>query len=150
MPALNRRSLPILSIALTLAGTATLAGCYQPGGPVYSGNAPLTWISTEHLPKTISLIDSRTGETLWSVDVPPNKQLVVKFDDKGDDNSNEYMPSIMEWSIMERKTHFGKLENVIPAPPSWARRVEMVLRPQPEINDSSLTLTPEPMSTEEN
>jgi hypothetical protein len=61
------------------------------------------------------------------------------------------MPSIMEWSIMERKTYFGKLENVIPAPPAWARRVEMVLRPQPEINDSSLTLTtPAPVSTEEN
>lgn len=149
MPATNRHRLLVLPIILALASVAFLTGCYQPAGPMYSGNAPLTWISTVHRPKTISLIDTRTGETLWSVDVPPNKQLVVKFDDKGDDASDEYMPAVMNWAIMEPKKHFGDLDNVIPAPPHWARRIEMTLRPQPEMSDTSLSLTPEPMTPDD-
>lgn len=128
--ALTRPLFLIGAISL-LAGSA-LSGCssYQTYGPWWSGNAPLTFESTPHQPKTLSLIDIRTGETLWSVDVPVGKELVVKF--RENVNKGETMTDVMEWGILDFNAHSGDLENSIPAPPREARRLDMTLRPHPE------------------
>jgi hypothetical protein len=114
---------------------SAMSGCYQPQGPGYSGLAPETYISTEMRPKTVSLFDGRTGETIWSIDIPVNKQLVMRFYENK--NEGAYMPDEMKWRIMEMGKRSGGLHNSIPAPPRDSRRVDVSLRPAPEIADAS-------------
>lgn len=133
-----RFAVPALSLAALSLGA--LAGCYSPGGPGYSGLAPLTYHSTEMSPKTVSLIDKRTGETVWSVDVPVNQQLVIRF--RENMNEGSFMPDTMLWRVMEKGRWTGNLDNEIPAPPRYARRVDMTLRSRPELPESSLSQSP--------
>lgn len=125
---------------LAVALLGAVSGCYQPQGPGYSGLAPLTYESTEMSPKTVSLIDTRTGETVWSVDVPVNQQLVIRF--REGRNEGAFMPDVMEWRLMKRGNRFGALDNTIPSPPRAARRVDMTLRPRPELPDTAVTQSP--------
>ncbi|MEM1423321.1 MAG: hypothetical protein AAGH64_04885, partial [Planctomycetota bacterium] len=72
-----RRTRTTALSALTLTGLM-LGACHLEGGPRWSADR-YTYVSREWQPKTVSLIDTRTGETTWSVDVPVGQQLVVGF-----------------------------------------------------------------------
>lgn len=122
----------LLTGSMTLLAGSALTGCfsYNARGPWYSGNAPLTFESTAFKPKTLSLIDTRTGETIWSVDVPVGKELVVKF--REGVNEGELMADLMEWGILDSGARRGELESSIPAPPRDYRRLDMTIRAHPE------------------
>ncbi|HBS28089.1 MAG TPA: hypothetical protein DEB06_01250 [Phycisphaerales bacterium] len=116
----------LFAAALTFA---PIAGCYGPGGSFYSDDR-YTYVSKEWQPWTVSLVDTRTGETLWTVDVPVGQQLVVSFREGTGPNRNK--PDLMSWDLMEAEKYTGALRNIVPVPPSHARRLEPTLRPVPE------------------
>ncbi len=124
-----RRLLPALALtALTaLAGLPGACGRGE-GGPFFS-NDKHTYVSTSWRPWTISLIDTRTGEPVWSVDVPVGKQVTVQF--REGSGPNQFKPDMMDWEIREAGRR-GVLRNQIPVPPSHVRRLEPTIRPAPE------------------
>ena len=117
--------------------TSLLSGCglsyrsgWNPGGSGVSVDK-YTYVSEPWEPKTVELVDTRTGETLWSVDVPVGQQLAVRFyPDREKDNA--YTPDLMRWDLMEAGTRFRRLENSMLVPASNARRLDMSLRTAPE------------------
>ena len=56
-------------------------GCHMPhGGWFRKTGGSHTYYSTEARPTTINLIDVRTGESLFAMDIPPGKQLTIDLD----------------------------------------------------------------------
>ena len=103
-------------------------GCYSRGDGWAHTGGPQVYYSTELMPTTVSLVDTRTQETIWSIDIPPLKQLVMKFQEgKGDDPV--YTPDLLEWDVLEMGKLTGKLRNSITVPPPSARMVDMSIRP---------------------
>jgi hypothetical protein len=123
--------------ALALAGAAALisllgVGCYpyySPGGTGASYDT-FTYESTPQFPQTVNLIDLRTNETLWSVDVPEGKQLVVSFYDDYN-TSNPGKPALMRWQIMDNGEMWGQLSNAMPVPEAHNRLLEPKYRSAP-------------------
>lgn len=117
----------------------TLTGC-STGGPYRSfwneggsgeSDDAYTYISYPHEPKTVSVIDTRTGEVLWSVDVPVGKQLSMRFYHERE-KDNPYAPDLLKWSIWDAGTKTGRLGNAMLVPSGSARRVDITLRTSPE------------------
>lgn len=128
MPA--RRSLRTLFGSVLVLALGAVSACSSPGGSFYSDDR-FTYVSNSWQPWTVSVIDTRTGETLWSVDVPVGQQLVIAFI-KGT-GPNERLPDMMQWGLMEAGRSSGSLPNLIPVPGRTARRTEPTLRPVPEM-----------------
>ena len=130
------------SIAAALVcGMSSGLGCglayrpyYDPGGSGASIDEFTYW-SDPHTPQTVELIDLRTGETLFAVDIPPRQQLVVKFV-KNHGEETAWMPDLMKWELMPRGTKRGQLDNSMPVPPSFSRRLDVSLRDTPEMPDA--------------
>jgi hypothetical protein len=114
-----------------VAIAASLAGCYSPGGSGFSTDTH-TYVSTSWQPTTVALRDTRTGQDIWSVDIPVGKQLVVHFR-KNEAMKNTPTPEIMEWEIMDAGEMFGELDNSIPVPGGTDKRLDPKLRPAPEL-----------------
>lgn len=119
----------VLAASTGGCGLAYRAG-WNPGGSGVSTDK-YTYVSEPWEPKTVELVDTRTGETLWSVDVPVGQQLAMRFyrDREKDD---AYTPDLMRWDLMKAGTRFRRLENAMPVPPRNSRRIDMSLRPAPE------------------
>ena len=115
--------------------TVILSGCemYTPGGnPFTNGpNSAATWESTEEFPKTITLIDTRSGERLFVMEVPVGEKLVIDFvTDAGD---NEVMtPDLMMWEIFPSSISYGPLSNALTVPNRWSRRIDVAIRESSE------------------
>jgi hypothetical protein len=134
---MNRTAKTVAATALLL-GALAAGACSVPGyweGGSRASNDLHTYVSRPYAPKTISLVNTVTGETLWSVDVPVGKQLVIRFNDnKTDDPVNS---SIMWWDIMEVSTDYRSLQNKMPVPAPEYRRIDMELRDAPEYPESA-------------
>lgn len=120
-----------------LLGAAFLtlgAGCYYPGGAMASKDQ-FTYASTTWQPMTISLVDTRIGETIWSVDVPVGKNLALNFQPAPQDEvgADPARPDLMNWAIMSPDQHSPNFENKVRVPDKSARRVEVSIRPTPEL-----------------
>lgn len=132
MPAFFRRNARPLAVAALLAATAISSGCYYEGGALRS-NDRFTYASTSWQPKTVTIVDTRTGETLWSVDVPVGRQLVIDFNTERRADNTEWLPDEALWDIMPDTRRHGALKNKMRVPPASARRVDVTLRPVPEM-----------------
>jgi hypothetical protein len=129
--ALRSRTLA-LSAAFVLAGLST-PGCYSEGGNMYSRDA-YAYVSTSWQPKTITLKDTRTGQDFWSVDVPVGKKLVITFGE-GTGTKDSYTPDMMSWAICNEGDDNPRMGNTLAVPGKQARRLDMTLRPTPELPD---------------
>ncbi len=114
----------------TLLMVSSLSGCYSEGGMGWSEDQHV-FVSRPQQPWTVSLKDTRTGQDVWSVEVPVGKQLVVHFLPKAG-APNSFTPDLMEWGLMDAGTEFERLGNTLPVPPADSRRFDPVLRPVPE------------------
>jgi hypothetical protein len=132
MPAFFRNNARSFAIAALIGATALSAGCYYEGGPLKSIDR-FTYASTTWEPKTITLIDTRTGETLWTADVPVGKELVIDFNVPANADNSEWLPDVAEWEIFPYPTRSGQLTNTMRVPPRSARRVDVTFRPVPEM-----------------
>jgi len=112
-----------LSYVLGLA----LAGCYSPGGgfmPRAGGST--TYYSTEMMQKSITMVDTRTNEVFFTMDIPPGKQLVIDFD-AGEGDNPVTTPDLLRWEVMDQGTMTGRLHNSKTVPNATSRRVDVTL-----------------------
>jgi hypothetical protein len=130
----RRRIARPLAAAAALATLAIAGACSVPGfyeGGSRASNDLHVYVSRPHSPKTVSLVNTVSGETIWSVDIPVGQQLVVRFYD------NQYKDPInsaqMNWDLMKETTSFHELKNQMPVPASAYRRLDMELRSEPEL-----------------
>lgn len=126
----HRRNTTALAALLLAAGALTSTACHYQGGPRYSADR-FTYESSSWYPKTVSLIDTRTGQTVWTVDIPVGEQLVVGFS-RGT-GPNEFNTDEIVWGLMPAGQRFGTRDNRMPCPPSGVRRLDVALRPAPEL-----------------
>lgn len=110
-----------------VVGTSVICGCYKPGGGMFSHTGgPQTYMSTEMMQKTITMIDSRNGQPFFVIDIPPAKQLTIDFEEgQGDDPV--MTPDLMRWEIMDRGTTVGKLHNAQSVPSKYCRKIDVEL-----------------------
>ena len=80
---------------------------------------------------TITLVDTRTHEPFFTMEVPVGKQLVVDFKEgEGDDPT--LTPDLMRWEVFPLGKKTGTLNNAISVPNQWSRRFDVDYRPAPE------------------
>lgn len=140
MKTLNNSARGRLALLFTL-GLGLLAlpltGCgYRAGGQGWKGSSE-TWPSTEFLPATLTLVDVRSGEELWTQDIPVGYQMVTHFIAGGGTDKVE-RPDRLEYQIFLNGTRVGKLRSAIAVPPSECRRWEVSYRDAPEYAEPGL------------
>ena len=109
-----------------------LSGCMSPGGGLFASTAgtasPLTYPSTAESPKTIAIVDIRTGETVFERAVPIGKQLSLQFSATKYQQGDSDRPDTMKYAIQSLGTTFGRLGSSVAVPPAWARRIDLFFR----------------------
>ncbi|MFG0257481.1 MAG: hypothetical protein ACF8GE_06235 [Phycisphaerales bacterium JB043] len=136
MPPFARVIRPVTLSLITLGATVSLTGCLKARGFLPESNWYLSsrdlssYISTSWMPQTVTIVDSRTGEAIWSVDVPVGRQVTIDFNTGG--GTDEYYPDTMRWGFFAAGTGKGPLPYRMAVPPASARVIEPTLRPAPE------------------
>lgn len=113
-------------VSASIIAASLLTGCYTSG---YTGSGDV-YQSTTWEPKTLTLYDTRTGETVWSVDVPVGQQIMVRYSQGT--GPNEYRPDEIRWELAPIGRRIITPNNRQPCPPAHARRLDMTLRDAPE------------------
>ena len=96
----------------------------------YTGQASTYW-STESKPVTITVVDTRTTEPFFTMEIPVGKQLVVDFKE-GEGDDAVLTPDLMRWDLFPVGTRTGSLRNAMSVPARWSRRIDVDFRPAPE------------------
>lgn len=115
-----------------LVGSVGAGGCaagYSAGGPLASKDQ-YTFESTPTMPQSVSLIDTRSGETVWAMDIPVGQQLTILFKNTGK-KANELGYDEMDWKLSVIGAPGRTLGNSMRVPPAYARRIDGSLR-EPE------------------
>jgi len=120
------------SLMLGVAAALVLAGCYSPsGGLVKRRKSAATYYSSPHYPATVTIVDTRTEEPFFTIEIPPGQQLVLDFKEgKGDDNV--LTPDLMTYQLFKVGTGIGRLTNSVTVPDSFSRRIDVDYREGPE------------------
>ncbi len=128
MPNTNRSWISGAGLA-AMAGM--LAGCpYAPQGSGIADDEYTYW-SEPHMPQTVSIVDTRTKQVIWTSEVPVGQQLVISFY-RNTDVRNMNEPDSMRWQLMPLGQEYGELTNVTAVPPRGSRRIDTVTRKTPE------------------
>lgn len=122
----NAARTPLALAALLTA--ATLTACHSPSGGMFpTRDGSTTYYSTQLQPASVTMVDMRTDEVIWSLDVPPDQQLTFQFfEGEGDDPV--YTPALMRWAIFPLGKQTGKLLNTMSVPSSDTRKVVVEYR----------------------
>jgi hypothetical protein len=125
------------SLMLGVAAALVLAGCYSPsGGFIKRKKAAATYYSTPAYPATVTIVDTRTEEPFFTVEIPPGQELVIDFQEgKGDDDT--LTPDLMIYELFELGTSTGRLRNSVTVPDSFSRRIDVEYREGPEAEPQS-------------
>lgn len=129
-----------LGILCLTSGLLALSACgptspYRPFFDEGGSGASIdefTYVSRPYEAKTISVIDTRTQEVVFSMDVPVGQQLTVNFEDM-EKNKDKYMSGIMKWAVMPAGNRYGTLRNRVDVPPPHSRRIDVDIRQGPEV-----------------
>lgn len=117
-----------LGLLVGLAACEGVPGHY-PGGNIASIDK-YVYPSTTDLPQTVTLVDTRSGQAVWSKDIPVGQQLVMRFyAAKGEDPTN---PDRLDWQIMPIGAG-GQMNNQVFVPPSSSRRIDTAFRAPGEL-----------------
>ena len=129
---MSTRTMTTFACTLGLAGLLALAGCHGPGGAAipYTGGTQ-TYESTAFSPKTVRIVDTRTNETIFVMDVPVGQWLTIDFvEGEGDDP--DVTPDELRYQVWEAGSITGSLRNSISVPPYRSLKVEVDIRSGPE------------------
>lgn len=117
--------------AAFLSALLSAGGCsYMPGGNMVS-NDYFTYTSTAYQPKTLTLVDTRTGEVLWTNEIPVGQKVSVQFYENRSEGDPDF-PDVMRWQVADAENGYVVLRNQIAVPDQWSRRMDMTLREVPE------------------
>lgn len=145
MPHRAPRHLQALALAVTVAHLASVPGCNVLFGQTPGGRAAsidqFTYESTAFQPQTVTLVDVRDQQELWSVDVPVGWRLVVKFARNHGSDDPRYS-DVMAWGLGPQSRHLISLENEVPSPGQSARRLDVTLRTTPEQSPDEIAERP--------
>lgn len=122
------------ALAFTLASSLVLvlAGCYTVTPQLWQSSIGVfTYESTPEQPITITVIDTRSDEPVFRMDIPVGRRLAMQFIESGGDDP-VLRPSRLEWALLQGGAVTGSLDNKLSVPPAPARRIEYTLRPAPE------------------
>ncbi|MFM1829699.1 MAG: hypothetical protein RLZZ558_39 [Planctomycetota bacterium] len=109
-----------------------LAACYAPDGGFMPGSGRgFVYESTPMRPLTVSVVDTRTEEPFFVMELPAGKQLTFNFLQGGGDDP-VYTPDRMVYSVWDNGTQFGHLDNQLTCPPASCRRIDVEIRKGPE------------------
>jgi hypothetical protein len=141
--------MPRITVCIFVLLIAIMASCqmYTPGGnPYFNGpNSAATYQSTEEFPKTVALIDTRSGERLFILEVPVGKKLVIDFVKDSGDNT-VLTPDLMMWEVFSSDVGYGPLSNSMTVPNNWSRRIDVTLR---EASEYANPITDRPLRIDE-
>ncbi|MBL9121056.1 MAG: hypothetical protein JNL80_14195 [Phycisphaerae bacterium] len=123
---------PRLVRSLAVMTAVALGGCYSPSPHLFNTSTDtFTYESTTMRPITITVIDVRTEEPFFRMEVPVGKQLSFDFEESGGDDP-VLRPAKMSWSMWDAGKRFGSLTNSLSVPDKTCRRIEYTLRNAPE------------------
>lgn len=131
-----RRRLARLALIMTPAALA--GGCYSPGGTWMSVDA-YCYESHSFQPWTVSVIDTRTRQAVFSIDVPVGQELVMKFsEDDGDtvepgDKPSPIYPDMLRWDLWPIGQRLGEPQRQVVVPARQHRLLDTKLRKIPEL-----------------
>jgi hypothetical protein len=119
-------------LILSVAAALITAGCYSPsGGLVKRIGAANTYYSTESMPATVTIVDTRTEEPFFTIEIPVGKQLTLDFKE-GDGDDPVLTPDLMVYQIFDLGTSIGRLRNSVTVPNAYSRRIDVDYRVAPE------------------
>ncbi|MFA6046730.1 MAG: hypothetical protein WC718_17230 [Phycisphaerales bacterium] len=109
---------PLALLAAALGSALLLPGC---------SHERYSYASTAHVPLSIAMKNTTTGETVWSYDVPVGQQLNLTFQ-RDADLADAQGYDDMVWTVCD----LGKVDkgrtNTLRVPPPSERRLEMSVR----------------------
>ncbi|MEQ9094887.1 MAG: hypothetical protein RIE32_01335 [Phycisphaerales bacterium] len=114
-----------LVAALSLAsGAVLLGGCF--------GNSKdrHPYVSRTFSPKTLVLVDTRTGDELWRYELGVGNSMKITFHDG--DKGNIVMPDEMRWEVKSGQSGEIIEQDAMPCPPEGVRRIDWFERKTPE------------------
>jgi hypothetical protein len=119
-------------LILSVAAALTMAGCYSPsGGVVKRIGAAATYYSTESMPATVTIVDTRTEEPFFTIEIPVGKQLTLDFQE-GEGDDPVLTPDLMVYEVFPLGTSIGRLRNSVTVPNVYSRRIDVDYRQAPE------------------
>jgi hypothetical protein len=119
------------SLMLSVAAALILAGCYSPsGGWVKRRGAAVTYYSVESYPATVTIVDTRTDEPFFTIEIPVGNQLTLDFKE-GEGDDPVLTPDLMVYQVFPLGTSIGRLRNSVTVPNEYSRRIDVDYR-QPE------------------
>ena len=138
-------AMTILVASLGFGGCST----YSPGGGLMASTAgtasALTYPSTAESPKTISIVDVRTGEMVFERAIPPGNQMSLQFFSTKYQQGDPGRPETMRYAIQTLGQRTGRLGTEVAVPPSWARRIDVYLRAPDPYTPMDRTQAVQPM-----
>ncbi|MCA3005335.1 MAG: hypothetical protein LW650_01010 [Planctomycetaceae bacterium] len=134
-------------LTLLAAGASLTGGCWTPGGLAMSLDR-YTYESHPMTPQTVTVVDARTEQELWSVDIPVGDKLVVEFfRDQGDGSADR--PDRMVWDVWPISQNWGEPQNQINVPPASSRKLVVSVRKAPELPGQMKLPPVEPIKVED-
>lgn len=127
---------------IAILGAGLLGGCTMPGGNMYSADK-FTYVSDPYSPKTISLLDVRTRQVVWTTEIPVGQQLIVSFYEGSDPGAN--MPDVMKYGFAKAGSWSASLQSSIPVPGPESRRIDCTIRTAPEFPAGVVAPAPAPV-----
>ncbi|MBL8757880.1 MAG: hypothetical protein JNK35_05565 [Phycisphaerae bacterium] len=122
-------------VALAGLAVASAGGCWTPGGPMSSQDR-YTYVSTEWMPQTVTIVDTRTQQAIWSQEVPAGQKLVMQFRDSDTYSDKKApdpaFPDALEWDLWPRDKEWGTPARLSWVPKAAVRRVDVKMRATPE------------------
>ena len=129
----------LASAALSLA---TLSGCNWGAWGMASSDGRFNYTSTIHTPYTVTLVDTSTGDVLWTYEVPVGKTISIRFLEGHDAEATG--KDTMKWDVFPAKRIGSTLANSMPVPAASSRILKVYLREGPEAFPESTTAAATP------
>jgi len=120
----------------SLLALTALSGCgYLADGNPLKSVDEYNYPSTSTMPQTLVLRDLRTDQVLFTWEIPVGQKLFVKFYPDQAEPKTDATPDACEYVYYPIALGNPPIENRVRfnVPPANSRRVELVVRPSPEL-----------------